>query len=250
MDLTIIQQGNFVSTGANVTLPLRQGVDWMQVYNTTQASSGSANIACKFYWQNGFPQNSMWAEARLHSFVADINIQYTTTGGFYYVDTSINRYGLINNTVTAVTNANPPVVTTGAQTGLVAGNVVRLINIVGGQQLSSMDFTVGYGSLAGGTNFSLDYMVPIVAAAGGGASSWMQVNFDPVFYPTRRYITSITQAAQAVVTLSVTHGYQVGQSIRMVVPAIFGMTQMDGLLATIVAVDTATGAGHNSITLN
>ena len=39
MDLTILQQGAFQSTGNNVYIPLESGVDWMIVYNTTQAAA-------------------------------------------------------------------------------------------------------------------------------------------------------------------------------------------------------------------
>jgi len=50
---TIIEQGRFVSTGADVTLNLRQGVDWIRVYNTTALAQGAADLAYEFYWQRG-----------------------------------------------------------------------------------------------------------------------------------------------------------------------------------------------------
>jgi hypothetical protein len=86
-------------------------------------------------------------------------------------------------------------------------------------------------------------------ALAGTTGSWMLIKYDPIFYPRRRFITKITQASLAVVTLSVTHGYKVGQLVRMVVPDAFGMTQMNGLQATIVAVNTTTTSG-NTITLD
>lgn len=250
MDNTIIQQGTFTSTGASVTIPLRSGVDWMTVYNTTQAAATlGANTKVKFYWQFGFPQGSQWAESKLFNFVANTNITYTTVGGFTYIDSSINRYGPTNATITAISTANPAVVTNTGSNGLVAGNVVRLNNIVGAPQFSGIDFTVGNGTLTGGT-FSLDY-APVLAVAGTTAT-WEVVKFDPLYYPTRRYVTSISQATQAVIQFSVTHGYQVGQTIRLQVPAAYGMTQMNNVLATIVAVNTtvAPGATSNSVTVN
>jgi len=77
----------------------------------------------------------------------------------------------------------------------------------------------------------------------------MLIKYDPIFYPRRRFITKITQASLAVVTMCVTHGYKVGQLVRMVVPDAFGMTQMNGLQATVVAVNTTTTSG-NTITLD
>ena len=35
---TIIMQGRFTGTGSAVFIPLRSGVTWMNVYNTTQIS--------------------------------------------------------------------------------------------------------------------------------------------------------------------------------------------------------------------
>ncbi len=248
MDNTIIQQGSFTSTGANVTIPLRSGVDWMMVYNTTAATQTAANLRSKFYWQLGFPAGAMWYETHLHTFVADLNNAYATTGGFNLVDSSKNRYGLVNSTITAISTAATPVATNSSTNGLVAGSVVRLFNVVGAPQLGGLDFTVGYGTLST-TTFSLDYMSQLGTA--GTTASWEVVNFDPLFYPNRRFITSISQATQAVVQLSVTHGYQIGQSVRLDVPAAYGMTQINGLLGTIVAVNTATTAATgNTITVD
>ena len=46
MDNTIIQQGMFTSTGSSVTVNLRSDVDWMMVYNTTEAAA-SQTTTCR-----------------------------------------------------------------------------------------------------------------------------------------------------------------------------------------------------------
>ena len=246
-DNTIIQQGFFTSTGSAVNIALRSGVDWMRVYNTTVAAANQTTaIGVEFYWQLGFPAGAQWEYLKSNAASAANLSQYLTSGGFTYIDTSVNYYGLVNATVTAVSTASTPVVTNSGTNGLAAGTIVRLLNVAGAPELGGVDFTVGYNTLSSST-FSLDYMSQLSVA--GTTGSWMAVNFDPLYYPRRRFITKITQAAQAVVTLSVTHGYQVGQVVRMVVPAAFGMTQMNGLQATIVAINTTTTTG-NTITLN
>jgi len=248
MDNTIVQVGNFVSTGANTVIQLRESVDWMEVYNVTQANGiQTTGYAVKFYWQNGFSSDAAWKTFVFN----DANVQnseiFISSVGFTYVDSSAVQNGVILNTITAISNASIPVVTNSGTNGLVPGSVVRLFNVAGAQQLGAMDFTVGYNTLSS-TTFSLDYMPQIAA---GTTGSFQQINWNPAFYPARRYITQITQAAQAVVTLSVTHQYQVGQLVRVVVPAAFGMVQMNNLQGTIVAVNTSTtGSGSNSITLD
>lgn len=243
-----MQQGSFTSTGVAVTLQIRSGIDWMRVYNTTQmAASQTTAVGVEYYWQNGFPAGAQIEYLKSNAASAANLTQYLTSGGFTYVNSSLPISGAINATVTAVSAASIPVVSNSGTNGLSAGSIVRMINVAGAAELGGMDFTVGYNTLTSGT-FSLDYMSQIVA---GTTGSWMYVQFDALYYPRRRFITSISQAVNAVVVLSVTHGYQVGQLVRMVIPAAYGMAQMNGLQATIIAVNAATtGAGANSITLN
>lgn len=160
------------------------------------------------------------------------------SGGFTLLDTSGSPLGTLNATVTAVSNAAIPVVSNSGANGLSAGDVVRLTDITGAQQLGGMDFTVGINTLTGGT-FSLDYMAQIVA---GTTGSWRKVNFQPQFYPRHRYITSISKASSAVIVMSVTHGFTVGQKVRLRVPAAFGMVEMNDRQATITAINTTTNA--------
>ena len=245
MDNTIIQQGRFTSAGTAKTLQIRSDVDWIKVYNYTQAATQQATgRGVQFYWQRGMATDTGLEYKKTNATDA-LNLVALTSGGFTLVDSSIQTPGVLNATVTAISNAAIPVVSNSGTNGLSAGDVVRIINVAGAQQLGGMDFTVGYNTLTTGT-FSLDYMAQIVA---GTTGSWRKINFDPIFYPRRRSITKITQAASAVITMSVTHGYKVGQLVRFVVPEIYGMTEMNGLQGTITAIDTTTTTG-NSITVN
>lgn len=245
-ELTIVTQGRFTSTGAAVNLVLPQSVDWMKVYNITQAAANQTTaIGVEYYWQRGFAAGAGWEYLKSNAANAANLSQFLTSGMFTFIDSSASPNGAVNATVTAVSAAAIPVVSNSGTNGLVAGNVVRMLNIAGAQQLGGFDFTVGNNTLTSGT-FSLDYMSQIVA---GTTGSWMQVNFDPLYYPRARYITKISLAASAVVTLSVTHGYTVGQEVRFIVPAAYGMTQMNNLVGIITAVNTNVSSG-NTVTVN
>ena len=246
MDNTIIQQGRFTSTGANKVIQLRADVDWMRVYNTTQAAASQTTVVgVEYYWQRGFPADATWIYYKSNAANAANLSQYSTSEGFTLIDSSLQTPGTLNATITAVSSAAIPVVSNSGTNGLLAGDVVRIINVAGAQQLGGVDFTVGNNTLTSGT-FSLDYMAQIVA---GTTGSWRKISFNPIFYPRRRVVTKITKAASAVVTLSVTHGYKVGQAVRFKVPADFGMVEMDGLLGVITAIDTTVTTG-NSITVD
>lgn len=246
MDNTILQQGRFTSEGNSVVLSIRSDVDWMRVYNVTQAAAGQTTaVGVEYYWQRGFASGAKWTYFKSNAANAANLSQYITSNGFTLIDTSVQTPGALNATITAISNAAIPVVSNSGTNGLVAGDIVRLIDVTGAQQLGGIDFTVGYNTLSTST-FSLDYMAQIVA---GTTGSWRKINFNPIFYPRRRVITKITKASEAVVTLSVTHGYSIGQKVRLKVPADFGMVEMHDLLATIVDIDTTTTSG-NSITLD
>lgn len=239
--MAIISQGYFTqpATATNINLPIASDVDWMYVYNQTQIAAGSASTGYQFYWQRGLPSNAGF-EWQSNAGSTAVNLVYITSGGFNLINTTINTPGVLNNGstgISAISTATPPVVTVGSTTGIAAGSIVRLYNTTGATQFGGYDFTVGNGTLTG-TTFSLDY-APTLGAAGTGGS-FRAIPYNPYFYPRNQYITSITQANPCVVKTSVTHGYQVGMSVAFRIPSIFGMTQLDTLFGTIVAVNTAT----------
>ncbi len=251
MDNTIILQGRFTSDGTAKTLQIRSDVDWMRVLNFTVADADQTTaVGVEYYWQRGMAAGT-GIEYKKSSAANAANLtDALATGGFTLVDSSVQTLGALNNGstgVSALSNATPPVATVGSTAGMSAGNVVRMYNIAAGQQIGGMDFTVGYNTF-GATTFSLDYMVSLGAGV-GATGSFRVIPFDPIFYPRRRYITSVTKAASAVIKMSVTHGYKVGQVVRFIVPASFGMTELNGLTGTITAINTTTTTG-NTITVN
>lgn len=242
MASTIIQSGSFTSTGGSVDLDLRSDVDWVEVINYTQmATQQTPGRGVKFEWSRGMASGT-GVEFTKADGTDTLQGETLASGGFTLLDTSSQAPGTLNATITFISNDAIPVIINSGINGLAAGDVVRIIDITGAQQLGGMDFTVGNSTLST-TSFSLDYMAEIVA---GTTGSWRKIDFDAEFYPRRRFITSITQATSAVITMSVTHGLTAGQSIRLNVPSAFGMTEMDGLLANITAVSTA----NNTVTVD
>ncbi len=234
MDNTIIQQGRFISTGAAQIINLRSDVDWMKVTNFT-ALTGNPNPGqgFEFYWQRGMaPQTGV--EYYNTAGTAVVERRDMTAGGFTLFDSSAFQLGPLT-AVTSISNNNPPRVLVASTAALTDGMVVRIFNVVGGLQLGAIDFTI---AVLDGTHFALENMPAIVAA--GGPGFYRVVAPNPLFYPPERTISKITQAAQAVVTTTVDHQYVVGQLVRFLVPAEFGMTEISGLTGSVVAVTQAT----------
>jgi hypothetical protein len=253
-------QGTFISTGASQILQIRSDVDYMWVYNlTVGAASQTTAVAAKFYWQRGFPTGAMWRTMKSNAANAANLEQYVTAGGFTLINNTINTPGP-SVALTAISGAaTPPVVSTGSTANLANGSVVRIFNTVGAQQLGGLDFTIG--GLVANTSFTLAYMSAIVA---GTTGTYRIIPYDPYFYPPTRVIANITPGPSAspalassvsVVTLTVTHNFTVGQVIRFVIPTVtplaYGTTQLNGVAATIVAINQPDANGFtNTITVN
>jgi len=243
MDGTIIQQGRFTSAGEAVELQIRSDVDWIKVYNATQwATTQSTGRGVKFFWQRGLNAGEAFEYTKVDSSNA-LQGEFVTSGGFTLLDTSASPLDTLNTTVTAISTASIPVVTNSGTNGLSAGDVVRITNVAGAQQLGGFDFTVGINTLSS-TAFSLDYMSQLAGA--GTTGSWRKIKFEPQFYPRHRAITGITAASSAVITMSVDHEFNVGQAVRIKVPAAYGMTEIDNLIGNITAISLA----NNTITVD
>lgn len=248
---TVIESGTFVATGSPEILRFNQQVTKLEVVNLTQiATTQTTGVGVKFEWFAGMAPDSAIEYLKTNSTNA-LNATVVTSGGITAVDTTNLQTGALHsaatsNGITAISSASIPVATNAGTNGLLPGSVVRIFNEAGAHQLDGYDFTVGYNTLST-TTFSLDYMAQIVA---GTTGSFRAVLYDPIFYPPVRLITKIVSSGvNSVITMSVTHKYQVGQEVRIVVPDAFGMVEMNNLIGTIIAIDTTTTTG-NTITVD
>lgn len=248
--MAIISQGTFTqgSTATNIRLPIVSDVDRFSVYNITKMAAGQTTaVGVQYYWQRGFPQGAMIRYSKSNAANATDLTQYVTSAGFNLINTVDQAPGVLNNggaAITAISVANPPVVTS-VGSNLTAGTVVRLYSTTGAAQYGGLDWTVGYNTLTANT-FDLSYAG--ANANAGTAGSFRVIPYNPIFYPRVRYITSITRATQAVVVTSVTHGMQIGMKVSFKIPAVYGMVELDGLTGTVVAVNTSTTV--NSFTVD
>jgi hypothetical protein len=233
---TCIQQGFFTSNGANTTIVVRSGVDWIRTINYTQIAANAVSTGYKFEWQLGMPQGG-GIEEQSNAGGTATNQLVLAAGGFTIVDSSMNQPGPKIAT-TAITNAVQPVVSTGNTAGLSAGSVVRLSSTAAVPNIMGVDFTID--TVVANTSFRIANALANAPGAVGGAGFYQLIPFDPIYYPTKRYIVNITQAAFGVVTTSVNHGYVVGQSVRLNIPSQFGMTQANGMLVDVIATTAST----------
>ena len=219
---TIIEQGRFTqaATATNIYLPLRSDWDWISVFNETAAAQAAADLGFYYYFQRGMTDGRGWLWTKLGTVANDpVTVgQIAANSGFFYIDSSVSVPGN-GGVLTAITAANPPVVTTAATLPMV-GDIVRFNSLddggaLGGQhQIAGIDFTV---TASGGGTFTIGN-ISLTNSTASTTGNWTIVPFDPIYYPRRRTITYISSEAQAKVYMSVTHGYRIGQKIRLVIP--------------------------------
>jgi len=246
-------QGRFTSNGSSIILVVETGVDWIWIKNITQSYAAGAGQGVEYYWQLGMGQGLGTIYTKTATTNALAVAQIAANAGFYLVDESINIPGP-SLALTGITSGTPPVVNTANTSSLSDGDTVRIFSTVGAQQLAGLDFTID--NINPGVSFELVNMVPI-ASANPGAGTFRRIPYNPLYYPSIRYITLISpnNSTNALITLSVTHNFTIGQSIRLIIPTVtataFGMTELNGLEATIVDIGVADQNGStNTITID
>jgi hypothetical protein len=258
MDGTIIGQGTFLanSTGlsnpnagnasigtANYTIiAIPSGADWVRVSNYTRWGTvgttgayfngvANASVGLEFYWQRGMAAGTGIVTYK-GAASAVLDGDTLVTGGFTLYDPSGQdplALPVVGNPVatTASTNATRPVVSTASTAGVVVGSVVRMSNTAQ-TDVNGIDMVVG--AVTVNTSFTLLTATNALATAPGaigGAGFYRVINFDPMFYPRRRFVTNITQAVNAQVSTSVAHNYVPGQEVRFTIPTVSGMVQLN-----------------------
>jgi len=237
--------GTFSSDGVSKLITVPSDIVKFEVFNETQfGSAAAATPMIQASWIKDLPVAGAYLGAKTNGAATIAITQMITADGFTLIDPTSVAPGAAVAT-TAVTAANPAVASTASTTGLIAGStVVRMINVAAMQQISGMDFTVG--TIVANTSFQLKFLDASGFAAAGTTGFYRILPSLGPYYPKRRFITKISKAASAVITMSVVHQFTVGQLVRIYVPSAFGMTQMNGQQATITAISVA----NNTITVD
>lgn len=235
--LSLIAQGTFISTGAARAIELPKQPHYFCVRNrSTWGTAPTAVVQSEWYYGYAAGQATTISEGGASALTATAIAAAGT--GFTFVDLSSQAPGALVASGTAITAANPAVVSDANSPAV--GDIVRLFNTTAMLQIASLDFTVT--AVTPGVDYTLGYLaanLPGFAATAATNAAYRII--PPKYYsPYRRWITNITVANPAVITVSVAHNYQIGDKMRVNVPAQFGMTQINGQLATITAVTAST----------
>ena len=234
---TIMQQGRFTADGSNKTLIIRSDLDWIHIRNLTVLDAAGNDDLGEAYFQRGMTNGRGIGYVKESTIGALVPDQLAADTGFFLVNSTENVVSAAV-AITSNTNATQSVFSVANTSGLATGSIIRCAGIAGSTSLNSFDFEVD--TVVANTSFRMRYAMANAPGVGGTGGTYRIINFDPAFYPRRRFIVNISQAASAVVTTSVQHGYTVGQVVRMNVPAAFGMIEMNNIQATVTAITAST----------
>jgi hypothetical protein len=236
MAFTIITQGTFTQTNpaANVNIPLPSGCDYFKTTNLTQlAATSPAAYTCIYgEWFGGGETatnisfvndgictyvNSSTA-LNISSFSRAGAIATASYAGFTYVNKYPDPQAAL--TGTTITNASPAVAT--VTNTYSNGDQVVIYNAVGMEQISGMTFTISSVSNSGFTLLGLN-------TPGSAATAFKVRRVAPYtrVEPSYLYVTAITQASQAQVTVSQANMVYLGQKLEFTIPASYGMVQLN-----------------------
>jgi hypothetical protein len=246
---TIVSQGTFTqpatAIGMNINLP--SGCDYFKTINYTKAIANAPTGAFMGEWFGGSltatNDGIRWGKAGSTTVIVDNfqNASSNPSNGFTYFQKYPDPEAAV--TGTTITNATPAVAT---QTNTYSeGDSVVIYNSTGALMYSGMTFTISSVSGSGYTLLGLN-------SPGSAATAFTSRRVAKAgrVEPRFLYVTGITQAAQGVVTVSTIHSYVVGQKVEFLIPASFGMVQLNNFNLTQNNAPVITAVTAYTFTIN
>jgi hypothetical protein len=259
MPFTILDGDSFTSTGVGVKIPLPSSADYFKTWNVTQYAAASPTVVVGGEWfgakfgAGASAANSglRWKKSGSSAILIDSFSTSTASDGFTYVQTAPFVEAQAANAITAISAANPAVVT---QTNTYSnGDFLRIYSTTGDLTIAGMVFQISSVSGSGYTLLGL----PNVAGNGLAAATagfTRRVSKNAAVDPEFMYITNISPGsavtaapAGTIVSTSVdpSRYYVIGMKIHFSVPSSFGMAQMDQLTGTITQVNVSNSGGSS-----
>lgn len=244
----MIAGGTYVNTGAAVQVELQSQDPPDFIITKAITGWGEANQAqsIEWWWERSMSQGT--AKGLQQSSDATnpaLTSKALTTLGISTYDTA-NPPTFAALASTAVTNANPAVVSMANTGNIAVGDIVRLYNITNMQQISGYDFQVR----AVTTNVSITLMLDASSFGAAGTTGFVQKIIPSRFYPRWQWINSISQATQAVVTFTKNNDFTPGEIVSFRVPSEFGMDEINNRTARVLSVTNSSTASSITIDLD
>jgi len=237
--LSLIAQGHFTSGGVQRVIELPKYPDYFVIKNRSLWGTAPTAVV-QAEWYDGFADGQAIHITEGGGSALTGTATAAGGAGFTLISLTDQTPRALVAVGTAITAATPAVVADASAVGTApaVGDIVRMINTTGMLQIAGMDFTVT--ALAAGVSYTLGYL-PAAGFAAAATNADFRIIPAKYYSPYRRFMTAMTAANPAVVTVSVAHNYLVGDWIALHIPAVYGtMNHFDGVTARITAVTAST----------
>lgn len=230
------------SPAASISIPMTDKPDWVVVKDITNWGDATAVTQLESEWFSSMAAGSYIGKSQTITTNA-LATTSGTTGGFTFIDQT-NPPTFSKVAVTAVNGQT--FVVTGSNVGLAVGDYVRLINVAGALELSTIAFQVT--SLTSTTAFTLGMAATAATALGspyyGNGTTGFYQKINPGFmYPKIKTVLFVSKATQAKVYFGTPNDFTVGELVDFQIPTPYGMTQLSNLTGTPTAGATANPPG-------
>jgi len=240
-----------LSTAYTVSLQSQNPPDFIELRNMgMNASNGWGQVSraqeLMWWWQREMAQGTakglrQTSDASNPAVIAS----FLASGGITTYSTS-NPPTFAPLAATAITNANPAVVSM-SNTGTIAvGDWVRLTGVTGMEQISGYTFQV----TAVTANTSITLLLNASGFAAAATAAEVTKFYPNKMYPRYAFITSISQANQAVVTFSANTDFTPGENIGFRVSEPYGMTQINNQTGRVLSVTNTSSSSSVTVDLN
>jgi hypothetical protein len=240
--------GSYTSDGNARQIDLAWKPDLFKI--TIQGNASGDNFdstanpgVTKLAWFYGDQASNTAFTIRNTNGAATDQCDFLTANGFRWQEDG-NPYQYAALTISSITQASSAVVTTSSSHGYQSGDIVVINSATGMEQINTLAFQI---TVTGAATFTIPLDSSGFAAAASGGTL-RKVDPYSMMFPSNLFVSSITQASQAVVTTTFDHGLTASSSqpafVVMTVPAEFGMNELDGKLCKVVS------ASGNSLTLD
>ena len=236
--LSQIAAGSFVADGLPKNLPFAGQPDIVRLYYQGNDSGNiwtGATSTKEAFWNRNMPNGSAMLTVAVASNDQKSFITAAVGTGISYYNPEFGQLGPAI-TGTAISQANPASVTAAGH-GLQTGDIVLITGSTGMLQIAGMYFQI---TRTGVNTFTLNGLDSSGFAAPATAAVIRKVLYPGIWQPQSCLITKITQAADAVITTSVDHGYVADQLIYLAVAPQFGMSEAAGKITKIKSVTANT----------
>lgn len=238
----IIDGGSFTSDAAvaRQDVVVTDEPDMIWVRNRTAWGDDAAETSVESWWRRGMAFDAAQTTDQAVT-TGILSSEAVTTNGFRVYNTA-NPPAFAELAATAITAANPAVVSMADTGSIQVGDVVQLSDCVAMEQISGMQFEV----TAVVTNTSITLNLDSSGFAAAATSANVRLVIPGRIYPRWRYIVplsgaaGITAANPVVVSTSVAHDFTVGERLSFRVPSAFGMSEINNVSGIVSAVGTYT----------